>query len=69
MSIPISQHKNFRISPSLKRAIIAGICASCLVLAVAIVYLSLPNYAQVVSYLSEVRVTPSWPKIGTFPSP
>ena len=69
MSIPISQYKNFRISPGLKRAIIAGICASCLVLAVAIVYLSLPNYAQVVSYLSEVRVTPSWPQIGTFSSP
>ena len=69
MSILISQYKNFRISPSLKRAILAGICASCLTLALVIVYLSHPNYPQVISYLSEVRVTPSWPQIGTFWSP
>jgi hypothetical protein len=53
----------------LKLAIIAGICAFFLLLALAIVYLSLPNFPQVVDCLSEVRVTPSWPQIGIFPSP
>ena len=69
MSIPISQHKNIPISPGLKWAICAGIGTTCLILALAIVYLFLPNFPQVVDCLSEVRVTPSWPQIGTFSSP
>jgi hypothetical protein len=69
MSILISQYKNIHISPSWKWAIIVGICTCFLLLALAIVYLSLHNFLQVVDCLSEVRVTPSWPQIGTFPSP
>ena len=69
MSILISPHKNFPLSPNLKLAIIAGICAFFLLLALAIVYLSLPNFPQVVDCLSEVRVTPSWPQISTFSNP
>jgi len=69
MSTLISRHKDFHISNHLKLAgILAGICASCLVLA--LIYLfALPNFSQVVDCLSEVRVTPSWPQIGSFPGP
>ena len=69
MSIPTSRHKNFPIPNNLKLAgILAGLCAACLILA--LIYLStLPNFSQVVDCLSEVRVTPSWPQIGTFPGP
>jgi hypothetical protein len=69
MSILISQHKNIPISHRLKWAICAGIGATCLILALAIVYLFLLDSPQVVDCLSEVRVTPSWPQIGSFPSP
>jgi len=69
MSILISQDKNIRISPRLKWAICAGIGTTCLILASTIVYLFLTNFPQVVDCLSEVRVTPSWPQIGTFSSP
>ena len=69
MSILISQHNNIRISPRLKWAICAGIGTTCLILALAIVYLFLPNFPQVVDCLSEVRVTPSWPQIGTVSIP
>ena len=69
MSILMSRHKHLHISNHLKLAgILAGICAACLILA--LMYLStLPNFSQVVDCLSEVRVTPSWPQIGSFPGP
>ena len=69
MSILISRHKHFHFSNHLRLAgILAGICAFCLILA--LIYLStLPNFSQVVDCLSEVRVTPSWPQIGSFLGP
>ena len=69
MSILISRHNRFRMSNHLKPAgILAGICAFCLILTL-IYLLALPNFSQVVDCLGEVRVTPSWPQIGSFPSP
>jgi len=69
MSILISRHKNSPLPNHLGLAgILAGLCAACLILA--LIYLStLPDFSQVVGCLSEVRVTPSWPEIGTFPGP
>ena len=68
MSILISRRRRFPISSHLKLGgILAGICAFCLLV---LIYLStLPNFSQVVDCLSEVRVTPSWPQIGSFQGP
>ena len=69
MSILISRHKHFPISSHLKLAcIIAGICASCLILVLIYLFV-LPDFSQIAGCLSEVRVTPSWPQIGSFLGP
>ena len=48
--------------------IIGGICASCLILAFVVIYLSEPpDFSQLINHLSEIRVTPTWPQIGVFP--
>jgi len=45
--------------------IIAGLCAVIIVLAVISAFSSAsPNLSLVITYLSEVRVTPIWPQIG-----
>jgi hypothetical protein len=69
MSTQMSRHLNSSLPHNLKLiGIIGGIGASCLILALVVVYLSEPpDLSQLINHLSEVRVTPSWPQIGVFP--
>ena len=56
---------------SLKVAgILGGVCALVLILVAMIAYLAeQPDFSMVITYLSEIRVTPVWPQIGLFSIP
>ena len=71
MSAQIAHNTTVRIPHSLKVAfIIGGACALIVVLAAVIAYLpEHPDFSRVISYLSDIRLTPGWPQIGSFPTP
>jgi Na+/proline symporter len=50
--------------------IIGGVCVLVVILVAILAYLSEPpDFSLIITYLSEVRVTPAWPQIGVFPTP
>lgn len=61
----ISTHRNLK-----PVVIIGGVCALAFILIVMIVYLSEQlDFSLIITYFSDVRVTPAWPQIGLFPTP
>jgi hypothetical protein len=71
MSARISHNTTISIPHSPKAfVIVAGVCALMVILAAVIAYLSeRPDLSLLITYLSDVRVTPVWPQIGMFPTP
>ena len=50
--------------------IIGGVSALIVILAAIItLLLEQPDFSLMVAYLSNIRVTPAWPQIGSFPTP
>jgi hypothetical protein len=48
---------------------IGGVCALAVILTVMIAHLTEQyDFSLILTYLSEVRVTPVWPQIGLFPT-
>jgi hypothetical protein len=60
------------ITPRSKKVvvIIGGVCVLVVILVAILAYLSeQPDFSLIITYLSEVRVTPVWPQIGLLPTP
>jgi hypothetical protein len=70
MSAKVSQPSTISIRRDLKVAIlIIGVCTLILILAAGIVSLSEgPDLFLFINYFSNIRVTPAWPQIGSFPT-
>ena len=50
--------------------IIGGVCLLVVILVAILAYLSeQPDFSLIITYLSDIRVTPVWPQIGLFPTP
>jgi hypothetical protein len=50
--------------------IIIGVCVLVVVMAAIIAYLpKQSDFSLIITYLSDVQVTPVWPRIGLFPTP
>ena len=70
MSTKIFRPSTISLRRDLKVAILlAGVCTLVLILAARIISLSEdPDLSIFINYLSDIRVTPAWPQIGSFPT-
>ncbi len=69
-------HKPFTSSTRITRrskkvvVIIGGVCALVVILVAILACLSEQlDFLPIITFLGEVRVTPAWPQIGSFPTP
>ena len=71
MSTRISHDSTLSTLHSLKVIGIVGGVSALIVILAAIITLLLEQHdlSLIITYLSEVRVTPVWPQIGLFPTP
>jgi hypothetical protein len=73
MKMSVNTFTNSKLSTphSLKAAAILGWVLALVVILAAITAClpGQPNFSQLITYLSEIRVTSAWPSIGYFPIP
>ena len=70
MPTQISHNSTISASRNLKPVIIVGgVCALVFILILMSAYLSeLHDFSLIITYLSDIQVTPVWPQIGLFPT-